>query len=72
MSPRLPNCGVKYAAPVQASLPSLDELRGKLVGLLQAPGTRLAVLFQATAGQIARVLAAYAERQGEATSSPVS
>jgi large subunit ribosomal protein L10 len=53
-----------------ASLPSLDELRGKLVGLLQAPGTRLAVLFQATAGQIARVLAAYAERQGEATSSP--
>ena len=53
-----------------ASLPSLDELRGKLVGLLQAPGARLAVLLQATAGQITRVLAAYAERQGEATSSP--
>jgi large subunit ribosomal protein L10 len=49
-----------------ASLPSLDELRGKLVGLLQAPGTRLAVVLQAAAGQIARVLAAYAEHQEEA------
>jgi len=44
-----------------ASLPSLDELRAKLIGLLQAPGTRLAVVLQATAGQIARVLAAHAE-----------
>jgi large subunit ribosomal protein L10 len=49
-----------------ASLPSLDELRGKLVGLLQTPATRLAVVLQAPAGQIARVLAAYAERQTEA------
>ena len=49
-----------------ASLPSLDELRGKLVGLLQAPATRLAVVLQAPAGQLARVLAAYAERQAEA------
>jgi large subunit ribosomal protein L10 len=49
-----------------ASLPSLDELRGKLVGLLQTPGTRLAVVSQAIAGQIARVLAAYAERRDEA------
>ena len=48
-----------------ASLPSLDELRGKLVGLLQAPGTRLAVVLQATAGQIAKALAAYAESRGE-------
>lgn len=44
-----------------ASLPSLDELRGKLVGLLQAPGTRLAVVLQAPGGQVARVLAAHAE-----------
>jgi len=49
-----------------ASLPSLDELRGKLIGLLQAPATRLAVVLQAPAGQLARVLAAYAERQAEA------
>jgi len=48
-----------------ASLPSLDELRGRLIGLLQAPGTRLAVVLQATAGQIARVIAAHAEA-GEA------
>jgi large subunit ribosomal protein L10 len=51
-----------------ASLPSLDELRGKFVGLLQAPATRIAVVLQATAGQIARVLAAYAERQDETAS----
>jgi large subunit ribosomal protein L10 len=44
-----------------ASMPSLDELRGKLVGLLQAPGTRLAVVLQAPGGQVARVLAAHAE-----------
>lgn len=49
-----------------ASLPSLDELRGKLVGLLRAPATRLATVLQAPAGQVARVLAVYAERRGEA------
>ena len=49
-----------------ASLPSLDELRGRLVGLLQAPGTRLAIVLAATAGQIARVLAVRAEHEGEA------
>ena len=48
-----------------ASLPSLDELRGKLVGLLQAPGTRLAVVLHATARQIAHALAAYAESRDE-------
>jgi len=51
-----------------ASLPSLAELRGKLIGLLQVPGTRLAVVLQATAGQIARVVAAYAESSGEESS----
>ena len=49
-----------------ARLPSLDGLRGMLVGLLQAPATRLAVVLQAPAGQIARVLARYGENQGEA------
>jgi large subunit ribosomal protein L10 len=48
-----------------ASLPSLDELRGKLIGLLQAPATRLAAVLQAPAGQIARVLAAFAEHRDE-------
>ncbi|HEV2303029.1 MAG TPA: 50S ribosomal protein L10 [Stellaceae bacterium] len=44
-----------------AALPSLDELRGRIVGLLRAPATRIARLLQAPGGQIARVLAAHAE-----------
>jgi large subunit ribosomal protein L10 len=42
-----------------AKLPSLDELRGKLVGLLQAPATKLAGVTQAPAAQLARVFSAY-------------
>ena len=42
-----------------ATLPSLDELRGKLVGLLQAPAVKLAGVTQAPAGQLARVFSAY-------------
>lgn len=45
-----------------ASLPSLDELRGKLVGLLQAPATKIAGVLQAPAGQLARVVGAYAAK----------
>jgi len=41
-----------------ATLPSLDELRGKLVGLLKAPATKIAGVLQAPAGQMARVIAA--------------
>ena len=48
-----------------ASLPSLDELRGKLIGLLQAPAAKLVTVLQAPAGQIARIFAAYAEKQTE-------
>ncbi len=44
-----------------AELPSLDELRGKFVGLLQTPATRVAGVLQAPAGQLARVMSAYAE-----------
>lgn len=43
-----------------ASLPSLDELRGKLVGLLQAPAGKIAQVLNAPAGKLARVLAAKA------------
>lgn len=42
-----------------AALPGLDELRGKLVGLLQAPAGKLASITQAPAGQLARVFGAY-------------
>ena len=48
-----------------AKLPSLDELRGKLVGMIQTPATRIAGVTQAPAGQLARVLGARAA-QGEA------
>jgi large subunit ribosomal protein L10 len=45
-----------------ATLPSLDELRGKIVGLLQAPATKVAGVLAAPAGQLARVLNAYATK----------
>ncbi|MBU0799065.1 MAG: 50S ribosomal protein L10 [Alphaproteobacteria bacterium] len=45
-----------------ASLPSLDELRGKIVGLLQAPATKLAGVIQAPAAQLARILNAKAQQ----------
>jgi large subunit ribosomal protein L10 len=46
-----------------ASLPSLDELRAKLVGLIVAPATKIATITQAPAAQLARVLSAYAEKE---------
>jgi large subunit ribosomal protein L10 len=46
-----------------ASLPSLDELRGKLVGLLQAPATKVAQIAAAPAGQLARVFGAYGAKE---------
>jgi len=42
-----------------ATLPSLDELRGKLVGIIVAPATKLAQLTTAPAAKLARVFAAY-------------
>lgn len=45
-----------------ATLPSLDQLRGTLIGLIQAPATRIAGVLQAPAGQLARVLKAYADK----------
>lgn len=55
---KLDEAGVKALA----SLPSLDELRGKLVGLLNTPATRVAGVLQAPAGQLARVVGAYANK----------
>jgi len=45
-----------------ATLPSLDQLRGKIIGLLQAPATKVAGVLQAPAGQLARVMGAYAAK----------
>jgi large subunit ribosomal protein L10 len=45
-----------------AELPSLDELRARLVGMIATPATRIAGILQAPAGQLARVFGAYAKR----------
>jgi large subunit ribosomal protein L10 len=46
-----------------ASMPSLDELRGKLVGLLNAPATKIAQLSTAPAAKLARVFGAYGAKE---------
>src|SRR5213078_9226 len=48
-----------------ADLPSLEVLRGKLLGLFNAPATKLAVLLNTPASQMARVLAARKDKLGE-------
>lgn len=48
-----------------ASLPSLDELRARIVGMINTPATRIAGVLQAPAGQIVRVLSAHSA-SGEA------
>lgn len=45
-----------------ASLPSLDELRSKIIGLIQAPATKLAVVLQTPARNLVGVTKAYAEK----------
>lgn len=50
------------AVEALAKLPSLDELRAKIVGMLGTPATRIAGVLQAPAGQIARVMSAKAEK----------
>jgi large subunit ribosomal protein L10 len=51
-----------------ATLPSLDELRGKLIGLVQAPATKIAAVLAAPAGQLARLMGARREKLEEAGS----
>jgi large subunit ribosomal protein L10 len=46
-----------------AELPSIDQLRAKIIGLLQAPATRVAGVLQAPAGGLARVISAYAKKE---------
>lgn len=45
-----------------ATLPSINELRGKIIGILQAPATKLACITAAPAGQVARVISAYSKK----------
>ena len=48
-----------------ATLPSLDQIRAKIVGLLQAPATKVAGVLAAPASQLARVLSASAAKDAE-------
>lgn len=45
-----------------AELPSLDQLRSKIIGLIQAPATKIAGVLQAPAGSLARVISAHANK----------
>lgn len=49
-----------------ATLPSLDQLRATLAGMLLQPATRIASILQQPGGQIARVLSAHAEKSNAA------
>ena len=52
----------KAAVTSLATLPSLDQIRARLVGLLNAPATKIAGILQAPAGQLARVIQAHASK----------
>ena len=51
---------------ILADLPSLEVLRGKLLGVFSAPATKLVVLLNTPASQLARVLQAKAEKAEKA------
>lgn len=44
-----------------SKLPSIDELRAKIIGIISTPATRVAGIVQAPAGQLARVFSAYSK-----------
>ena len=46
-----------------AALPSLDELRAKIVGLIQAPASKIARTVSEPGAQLARVFGAYAAKE---------
>jgi large subunit ribosomal protein L10 len=48
-----------------AELPSLDELRARIVGMIATPATRVAGVLQGSAGQLARVFGAFARKSEE-------
>ena len=59
---RLDGAGVQALA----DLPSLDELRGTLIGLIQAPASKIARIAKEPGGMLARVLAAKGAEEAKA------
>ncbi len=57
------------AVKALAALPSLDELRARIVGLIQAPATKIAQVVSAPAAKVARVVKAYADKSAESAAS---
>lgn len=49
---------------ILAKLPSLDELRSRIIGMINTPATRIACILQAPGSQVARVISAHAEKNG--------
>ena len=56
----------KSAIGALATLPSLDQIRSQLIGLVNSPATKIAGVLQAPAGQLARVVGAYASKSDAA------
>jgi len=52
----------KKGVETLATMPSLDELRARLVGMISTPATRIATVLSAPASQLARVLSAHAAK----------
>ncbi len=46
-----------------ATMPSIDELRGKIIGMINTPAQRIAMLTNAPAGAVARVIGAYSTKE---------
>ena len=59
---RLDGAGVQALA----DLPSLDELRGTLIGLIQAPASKIARIVKEPGGMLARVVAAKGSQEAKA------
>lgn len=45
-----------------SKMPSLNELRAKIIAMIQTPATRIAGILQAPGGQVARVIAAHSKK----------
>lgn len=57
---------------ILADLPSIEVLRGTLLGLFNAPASRFVRLLSTPAGQMARILQAQADKLGQAASAPAT